>query len=312
MPITNRLSFALIMDCLKKCDDEIYCFSSKEFIEQLIHKKQHAVINRYIPLMLETKIKRQLQIIPSSDPHIILDSIVPELLYKYNDGHVLGLLSKLIPLNDIIKEIKDELKDVLKISASEKQIIEISKSLIMMQRKTKQILDRYSMKSSSPQLHYIAMKISESVHDILPVLKRAVRLQLIADPFKFERIIKVIESKQQALFNSLKQFYIGQSQPIKANERIIHLGEKQTSLLVSGWMRFSKKQFQNVPEFDQLISLASQTIQISAEELISNVDMADKKQIWNVILLASIQHQMLVDFAHAFRFCDDSCANAPR
>lgn len=152
--------------------------------------REHKVINRNFQSLLYSELSRlAMWKLPSLEPQMMLDKVMPENIYRCQNsvcyGQLKNIIKNLLPLAEELQELKSEMRDAFKISVSEGLLLEKARQLSYVQNMTSRLiaLMPQTVPRLDPELlaatQYVVLKISQSLLDLRDILNRGSKLGLL-------------------------------------------------------------------------------------------------------------------------------------
>lgn len=176
---------------------------------KMLHRQEHRVINKYLQQLMVTRINEQvIRRLPSMDPQIILDRVLPEMILNNQEPFVIKIrlvLKTLMPLANQMIELKGEMKDTFKIVIRQDLLEELGKQIIKSQVQIMKLMKKLRQEAALPlgaisAAEYTVLKVSQAVFAFREIAERAVNLHLVNNQTAFLWIMKRIDAQQLAVY----------------------------------------------------------------------------------------------------------------
>ena len=175
----------------------------------LMKQQEHRVINKFFPQLVFTMVNEQaIQLLPSMDPEVILDRILPEMILENPQPLVIKIrliLKTLMPIAHQMKELIGEMKNAFIITAKQDLLEELGKKIIRSQVQIMMLMKKLREEIALPigaisSAEYTVLKASQCVFHFREIVYRAVNLDLVSNQTAFYRMMKKMDMQQLAVY----------------------------------------------------------------------------------------------------------------
>ncbi|KAL8591031.1 hypothetical protein ACOMHN_002576 [Nucella lapillus] len=253
--------------------DAAYQMKVQKKLYHTMQQKEHTVVNKYFQRLIFTSINQDnIRHLPSMDPQLMLDRIMPELIMVSKNPSVAQtrqILKTLFPITQQLAELHNRMASY-DIEQTQELLKEMQKEILVQQLKIKGLIEMLGKQQKIPRsditaAQYAVLKVTQGVLHLTAMVERGLKLNLFNNRVQFEQR----QQQMQEMMNIINKLALA------------NFGSKENIYNPEEAQNLDENDFENTIGYDQMDSSApnNDNQPIPPQEIIPNLKALTEQQL---------------------------------